>query len=302
MKWTRVLIVAAAVAAAGGAYSIWQANKVVVPEGLIQTNGRLEGDQTLVASKYPGRLATVMVAEGDKVKAGQVVATLDSVELHAREEAARAALAAAEAQKTRAVAQAAQASRDAGRFADLLARGSVDRVRAEQMQLAAVAAATQQTQADQQIKQAAAALKEVSAMLAEQNLLAPVAGVVTTRLRLPGEVIASGGGVLDLVDLDALYLKVYIPENQIGRVKLGLPARIYTDAFPGEAFEAKVTTIASRAEFTPKEVQTPDERVKLVYAVKLRLTTNPGQRLTPGLPADAMIRWKDGVAWQVPRW
>ncbi|MTD32332.1 hypothetical protein [Paludibacterium denitrificans] len=63
-----------------------------------------------------------------------------------------------------------------------------------------------------------------------------------------------------------------------------------------------MTNIASRAEFTPKEVQTPDERVKLVYAVKLSLKSNPGFKLTPGLPADAVIRWKDGVEWQRPRW
>lgn len=80
-----------------------------------------------------------------------------------------------------------------------------------------------------------------------------------------------------------------------------MPARIHTDAFPDEPFEATVRYIASKAEFTPKEVQTPDERVKLIYAVRLYLTANPNHRLTPGLPADAVIRWKDGVAWSKPR-
>ena len=100
------------------------------------------------------------------------------------------------------------------------------------------------------------------------------------------------------MDLDRLYLKVYVPEIQIGKVRLDLPARIYTDAFPDQPFEATVRYIASKAEFTPKEVQTPDERVKLIYPVKLYLAENPDHRLTPGLPADAVIRWKDDVACQ----
>lgn len=85
-------------------------------------------------------------------------------------------------------------------------------------------------------------------------------------------------------------------------MRLGLPARVYTDAFPDLPYAATVRYIASRAEFTPKEVQTPDERVKLVYAVKLYLNANPEHRLTPGLPADAVIRWKEGMEWTKPRW
>jgi HlyD family secretion protein len=108
--------------------------------------------------------------------------------------------------------------------------------------------------------------------------------------------------LLELVDPDRLYLKVYIPEKDIGRVRRGLPARIHTDAFPGEPFEATVGYIGSRAEFTPKEVQTPDERTKLVYEVRLYLRENPQARLTPGMPADAIIRWKEDVAWMPPHW
>jgi len=97
-------------------------------------------------------------------------------------------------------------------------------------------------------------------------------------------------------------LKVYVPEIEIGKVRLGLPARIYTDAFPDKPFPATLRYIASQAEFTPKEVQTADERVKLVYAVKLYLDENPDHRLTPGLPADAVIRWQENAPWAKPRW
>lgn len=284
------------------AYGVWQSRDRGLPDGLIQANGRLEGDSVLVAAKYPGRLAEVRVREGDVVSSGQLLARLSSDELSARLAAARAALAAAQAQQQRASAVAAQADKDAARFADLLARGSVDRMHAEQMQLAAVSARSQRTQAAEQIHQAAAAVAETSAVLQELQLKAPSGGMVSTRLREPGEMLAAGGAVVEIVDLNRLYLKVYVPENQIGKVRLGLPAQIYTDAFPQQAFAATVSHIAARAEFTPKEVQTPDERVKLVYAVKLALANNPAWRLTPGLPADAVIRWKDGVAWQAPRW
>jgi len=117
-----------------------------------------------------------------------------------------------------------------------------------------------------------------------------------------GEVIAPGAPMFDIVDLDRLYLKVYVPEKDIGKVRLGLPARIYTDAFPNEPLAATVRYIASQAQFTPKEVQTPDERVKLVYAVKLYLDANPQHRATPGLPADALIRWQEDAPWASPRW
>jgi HlyD family secretion protein len=116
-----------------------------------------------------------------------------------------------------------------------------------------------------------------------------------------GEVVVGGAPLLELVDLDRLYLQVYVPEVQIGKVSLDLPARIYTDAFPDQPFDATVRYIASKAEFTPKEIQTPDERVKLIYAVRLYLRDNPEHRLTPGLPADAVIRWKNDAAWARPR-
>ncbi|WP_036666376.1 HlyD family secretion protein [Paludibacterium yongneupense] len=302
MRAIRLLGVVPLILVAGIGYGIWRSHQHGVPDGLIQVNGRIEGDHTFVASKYPGRLMELVPHEGDSVRAGTVVARLSSDELVSRQAGVRAALDAARARSQRARAVWVQAARDADRYQALLARGSVDRVHAEQMRLAAVSAESQFREAEAQIRQAAAGSDEVGSQLKEMTLLAPAAGMVTTRLHEPGDVLAAGGAVLDIVDLNRLYLKVYVPEDQIGKVRLGLPARIYTDAWPGLAFAARVSTIAGRAEFTPKEVQTPDERVKLVYAVKLAVAENPGWRLTPGVPADAVIRWNDTVAWQRPRW
>lgn len=234
-------------------------------------------------------------------------------------------------QKAEAVEQ--QAARDAQRHKELFERGVIERHRYEQADLgwrvasADVSAAQQavsrarqgaaqaglgndkvkakQKEVDAlraQKDRAAAAVSEANSVLADLTIKAPSGGIVLTRLREPGEVVIPGGAVLEMVNLDNLYLKVYVPESRIGQVRLGLPVRIYTDAQPDKYYEGKVSYISSRAEFTPKEVQTTDERVKLVYAVKLAITGNPGHQLTPGLPADAVIRWKDGTEWQKPRW
>ena len=168
-----------------------------------------------------------------------------------------------------------------------------DRVKTKESQVSALEA---------QLKQAQAALAETQSVLEDLTIYAPATGMITTRIVDTGEVIVAGSPLFDIVDLDRLYLKCYVPEKQIGKLRLGLPARIYTDAFPDTPFSATVRYISSTAEFTPKEVQTPDERVKLVYAVKLYLDANPEHRLTPGLPADAVIRWQEDTPWAKPRW
>lgn len=246
---------------------------------------------------------------------------------------ADAALGQAQATQRKAEAAQAQAERDAARMQELAAHGTVPRQRAELAQLAATSAAAdtaasrsgvararqgasearlgdEQVRARQAEVDAAAAglqraqatLQEVQSVYDDLTIRAPQSGMIVTRIRDAGEVVAAGAPLFDLVDLDRLYLKVYVPETQIGKIRRGLPARVYTDAFPAEDFAASVRYIASQAEFTPKEVQTTDERVKLTYAVKLYFEQNPQHRLTPGLPADAVIRWNDQVPWQRPRW
>ncbi len=359
------LLVMVAIAVVGGfLWHQWQ-QQLRMPEGLIQANGRLEGDRYTVASRFPGRVAELLVREGDQVEKERVLARLQDDQARARLDQARAQVAAAaakleaarreleilkrqvplkiataeadvahaEASVAAAKARAHQTRKDAQRYRKLADTGSVDRYRADQAELAwevaradlatAMAALTQarkrlaeahlgdeSIQAREQAVQAAkaaldqarAAADEAASALDDLTIKAPASGIVTTRIVDQGEVVAAGAPLLTIVDLDRLYLKVYVPEREIGRLRLGLPARIYTDAFADQPFPARVRYIASRAQFTPKEVQTPDERVKLVYAVKLYLDQNPDHRLTPGLPADAVIRWRDDVPWMPPRW
>lgn len=255
------------------AYARW-IERAPLSQGLIQANGRIEGDQVIVAAKHPGRVAQLRAREGDAVEAGAALVVLDDAQVRARVAGARA--------------QAAQARRDAGRLRRLRDEGTAAVQEAEKAQLAA--RVTQES------------LAEANSLLADLTLRSPVSGTITQRLADTGEVVAAGAPLLVIVDLDRLYLKVYVPEADIGKLRLGLPAQVYTDAFPDRPFPATVRYIAARAEFTPKEVQTPDERVKLVYTVKLYLDTNPEHRLTPGMPADAMIRWQEDAPWAKPRW
>jgi HlyD family secretion protein len=335
-----------------------------LPEGLIQANGRIEGDHVTVASKFPGRLVELAVREGARVAKGNVLIRLDDAQIRAKVdqadrlvdalnaqveavhtslsvlnlevplgiEAASAKVESARAavQKARAVEY--EARRDVDRIKPLIHEQAVSQQQLDQAEArwkvatseiavakASVDQATKElsqaelgwkrirskeadvTALERQRDQAEAARTEAASILQDLIIVAPTDGTVTTRMVDVGEVVAAGAPLLELVDLDRLYLQVYVPEILIGKVRLDLPARIYTDAFPEQPFEAFVRYIASKAEFTPKEVQTPDERVKLIYAVRLYLTNNPDHRLTPGLPADAIIRWKEDVAWVKPK-
>lgn len=364
----RVLLIAFLIlvlAAAGGLLYVRFLQREALPPGLIQANGRIEGDPVNLAAKYPGRIGRILVREGDPVRTGQVLVALDDAQVVAQVDQARQAVAASKAELVagrralrllrrevplavdtaraglaqaraaldKAAAGEAQAGREAQRARELAAKGFVNPQQAERAELVLTSArqdraaarqalaqaeqrladarlgkeriAAKQAQVEAaaaQLGRAGAALQEARSVQRDLTLRAPSPGIVTNRLREPGEVVAAGAPILEITDLDRLYLKVYVPEVQIGRLRLDLPARVYSDAFPDQAFPATVRYIASRAEFTPKEVQTPDERVKLTYAVKLYLEANPDHRLVPGVPADAVIRWREGTPWAKPRW
>jgi multidrug resistance efflux pump len=148
--------------------------------------------------------------------------------------------------------------------------------------------------AQAQVAEAEAGLAAVQVQLDKLTLTAPRAGLINHRAVNVGELAAPGTALLELSDLETVDLTVYIPETQIGQVKVGQPAQVFVDAYPGETFEGRVTFIAHQAEFTPRNVQTQEERVNLVFGVKITLD-NPDHRLKPGMPADAVLQeWKNG--------
>jgi len=147
---------------------------------------------------------------------------------------------------------------------------------------------------------ARARVAEVEAMLADTRLLAPIDATVMSRLAEPGELVQPGRPIAVLIDLDALYVRVYVPGREIAKIRLGNPARAYADAFPGQPFAGRVVEVAGKAEFTPKEAHVKDEREKLVFGVKVALA-NPRGFLKPGMPVDVQLKWKEGAAWLRPR-
>jgi HlyD family secretion protein len=143
-------------------------------------------------------------------------------------------------------------------------------------------------QARAKAEQADAALKLAETRLSYATLHVPMSGVVLSKNIEPGEYVAPGTPVVTVGDLVNVWLRAYIQESDLGRVTVGQKAKVTTDTYPGKVYEGRVSFIASEAEFTPKNVQTEKERVKLVYRIKIDIT-NPKMELKPGMPADAVI-------------
>jgi HlyD family secretion protein len=139
-----------------------------------------------------------------------------------------------------------------------------------------------------EIERATAQLALVETQLADTVATAPVGGVVLSKAAEVGEVLAAGTTVLTIGDLDRPWLRGYIDERDLGRVKIGQAVRVTTDTFPGKVYDGRVTFISSEAEFTPKQIQTEQERVKLVFRIKVEVD-NPNQELKLNMPADAEI-------------
>ncbi|MCD6553671.1 MAG: efflux RND transporter periplasmic adaptor subunit [Anaerolineae bacterium] len=142
--------------------------------------------------------------------------------------------------------------------------------------------------AQARVRQAQASLHTLDVQLEQLTIKSPINGLVTSKVVHVGEIATPGATLMTVADLDQVTLTIYVPENQINMVALGQAVGVEVDSFPNEVFQGEVTYIAHRAEFTPKNVQTKEERVNMVFAVKVRIP-NPDHRLKPGMPADAII-------------
>ena len=295
--------------------------------GALHISGNVELTEVQVSFKVAGRVLSRLVDEGAQVSQGDVVARLEDAELSdalklAQPDAAAAAATLAELEagnRREEVAQGAalldraeaEAERvatdyqrdlvlygkevipkrelDAARAANDGARATV-RERREALALLRKGARRERVdEARARLQGAQARVSTAKERLGYATLLAPLTGVVLSKSVEPGEQVAAGTPVVTLGDTAQCWLKGYIPETELGRVKLGQSARVTTDSNPGKAYQGKVSFISSEAEFTPKSVQTEKERVKLVYRIKVTLA-NPGMELKPGMPADAEIQ------------
>jgi HlyD family secretion protein len=310
-----VIVPLVALAAAGGATAWFFLSKPALPAGFAGGNGRLEAKQVYISSKYPGRIAEVLVDEGDTVEAGQVIARMDTTALEAQLREAEAQI--RSAGDARRVAQAQisvkQADYDFARKEDvrsraLVPKGAVSQREADQdhaMALASqaqvVSAQASEVQARQQIDAATATADRLRAEIKDAVLTAPLRGRVETRLAEPGEVLAAGGRVLSVNDLSDVYMYVYLPESVTGKVPIGSEARVVLDAAPQYPIRAYVSFVSPMAQFTPKTVETAEERHNLTFRVKLQLPKDRLREYEPlvkaGLPGMGYVRWAADKSW-----
>jgi len=249
-------------------------------------SGRIEGRLTTLSARSAGRVAEIKADEGRSVERGETLVVLADPALRERINSLAARVRRTEASLD-------QAERELARNQKLMADGFITLQMMERTRL----------EADVQsaaLREAKASLAEQQRYLDEMTVRAPTTGTVLVRTIERGEWVQPGTPLFSMVDLNQLYLKIYVPEPDIGKIVHDQPARVHVDAFPDRFFPARVSKIASEAEFTPKNVETREERVKLVFAVELALDDNPGGTLKPGMPADAVVRLEDGPDWITP--
>lgn len=286
------------------------------PDGFASSNGRIEATEVDVATKIAGRLTEVAVREGDQVAADAIVARLDTESLAAQRRQAQAELRRSQQESEHASAVVAQreselelSRRELRRLQRLSSQGqyvaedSVDQARTavRTAEAALRAARVQVTASEAGIEAAQATIERVEVDIRDSALRAPRSGRVLYRLAEPGEVLGSGGRVLTLLDLRDVYMVLFLPETVVGRVALNAEARIVLDAAPDYVIPASVSFVSSRAQFTPKQVETRSAREKLSFRVKLQIDPGLLARYEPlvkaGIPGIAYVRLDPDVDW-----
>jgi len=305
---------------------LWKRNNAPTPREL-RASGTVEATEARLGFQIPGRIATIEVREGQAVRPGTVLASLDRSELEARRQQAQARTAASAAMldelqrgsrreeiaQAEAAVEAAKerltdARRDYDRNQKLYHGGAISQ---EAFQKSATALGVAQAQVDQasqqlalvrkgprteridaqraQLAEAREGVRAADAALSNTTIVAPIGGVVTVRHHEPNEIVAAGEPVLTLMNPADRWVRIYVPEDRIGAVRLGSAASIATDTFRNRRYAGRVIYVSPEAEFTPKSVQTAEERVRLVYAVKVRIEDDPQLQLKPGMPADVTL-------------
>jgi len=298
-------------------YFTFQAAETL-PATFASGNGRIEATEVDIATKLAGRLKSVDAREGDMVEAGKIMAHMDTDDLQAQYREARASLKQAEENKRYAEALVAQteselnyADKELSRMKNLVRKGhvsqeSVDQAMTAQRSAAASlqAAQVQVASATAGIEVAQAAVERIAANLADSQLKTPIAGRVLYRLAEPGEVLAAGGKVLTVLDISDVYMTIFLPTSQAGRVTVGSDARITLDPIPDYVIPAQVSFVAAEAQFTPKSVETRSEREKLMFRVKIKIDPELlrayRDRVKTGVPGEAYVRLDQDTSW--PQW
>lgn len=341
---SRFVVLAIALAVAVLGYLGWQAMQPSpLPAGFAAANGRIEATELDIAALTGGRIAKIDVAEGDLVKAGDLLVQMDVVQMNAQKRQAQAQLARArigietakalvmqaEAQERAAGAAVDQAASVAdaaelrlARSEQLARRNAIsqqvlddDRARGAQARagvasaeanhaasLAGISSAQAQVvDADAAVEAAKASIDAIQAALDDATLKAPREGRIQYRIAQEGEIVGSGGSILSLVDLGDVYMTVFLPTSEVGRVQVGSEVRLVLDAAQDFVIPATVSYVADVAQFTPKTVETADEREKLMFRVRARIDPELLARhieyVKTGLPGMAYLRLDQDAVW-----
>ena len=238
---------------------------------IVSGNGRVEGDQYVIETLSAGQIVKVDVTEGAKVQKDQVLVEMDAKSIQDELDAAQAQLKAA--QKNEQV------------------------VKSQTNKLSSDTAEAKRLQAAAEVAAALSKTNILETNLANANIKSPINGQVIYKLVQPGEVLPAGGRVAILVDPDDLYMSIYISEKAVGKIKIGDEARIKVDALSQKVFLAHVSYISEDAQFTPKEVQTSEEREKLVFKIKLHIDTNKEGYLKLGMPGEGYVKTDPSAPW-----
>jgi HlyD family secretion protein len=322
------IVIIGILAAGIGAAVVWKLAPWAAQQddGTVFASGTMDATEISVSFPVPGILRKRPVEEGSHVRPGELLAALDDRETAARlhqVEAARQAaqarlddlaqgyrpheIAEARAQFEQASANLANLQEEARRSETLFRGGATSQQRRDKDHTAAAVAAQQLNAARERLKllqagyrhetinaaraqlvEAEAAVEATRVSLEDLQVKSPVEGVVTRTHAEAGETLGAGRPVVTVTDISEPWVRVYIPESQIGKVRLGAAAKITIDTFADREFDGRVSYVSSQAEFTPKNVQTQEERVKLVFAVNVIVDNRDGA-LKPGMPADVTI-------------
>jgi HlyD family secretion protein len=309
-------VVAAGLVLGGTGWVYWRWNAVdALPAGVVVANGRVEATQIEIAIKTAGRILEILPHEGDLIEIGEIVARLDPAEIEAQlRESVAVAMKARAAVLT---AKAAVASRNSERLladqglrrtAELASKGyaTLEKLDQQKQQVAGGHAAV--AAAEAQVAEAAAAANAADAqtdriktLLNDATIRSPARGRVQYRLIEPGAVLGAGGRILTLLDLLDVSMTVFLPATDAGRLAIGDAARVVLDASPLSVFPVTISFVAAEAQFTPKTVETKDEREKLMFRVKLQasreMLLSVEDRVKSGLRGVAYLRVDHAVEW-----
>jgi HlyD family secretion protein len=313
--WARRLAILALIGGGIG-YAVWQAHRApAIPAYIVYGNGRLEADPIDIDTKFAGRIAELRVDEGDRVVVGQALAVMDTRDLEqtlkkgeAQVEQAQKAVDEARANLENAKTSSVFAEQEIERTGKLVKNGFATRELFDQRKQALDAARLVQQAAEQRVAFAEKALNaaehdaEITRVnIADNTLVAPRNGRIEYRVANVGEVLAAGGKVFTMLDTAYVYMDVYLPTLQADKVRIGAESRIVLDAFPDRPIPAKVSFLADQAQFTPKIVETQNDRDRMMFRVRVKIDPARARAhadaVRSGLPGVAYVKTDDKAPW-----